>query len=179
MTTEALKSTPITNLDATPPVANQAGNGAPGALKRVSGYVTASASMAAGSTYRLVRLPTNARDISVVFESAAQGAGKFNLSAYYSDSTVDGTPVAVQGIIVPTTGDQFWASDIDCASAVARTDVTNESGNNTLDKRGKELWDALGLSADPGGFIDVVAVIHTTDVTTGTGKLGVSVTFVG
>lgn len=178
MTTEALKSTPITNLDSIPAVANLTGNGAPGYVKRVSGYVTVSASMAAGSTYRLVRLPSTARDIAMVFESGAQGAGKFNLSAYYSDSTVDGTTPDKQGVIVPTTGDQFWASDIDCASAVARTDVTNESGNNTLDKRGKALWDALGLTSDPGGFIDVVAVVHTTDVTTGTGKLGVSVTFV-
>lgn len=178
MTTEALKSTPITNLDATPVVTNTAGNGAPGIVRRVSGFATPSASMAAGSTYRLVRLPSAARDITMTFESAAQGAGKFNLSAYYSDSAVDGTQVSKQGIIVPTTGDQFWASDIDCASAVVRTDVTNESGNNTLDKRGKELWDALGLTSDPGGFIDVVAVVHTTDITTGTGKFGVSVTYV-
>lgn len=178
MTTEALKSAAITNLDATPPVAIQAGNGASGYVRKGIGYVTVSTTMAAGSTYRLVRLPTNARNVSVKFESEAQGAGKFNLSAYYSDSTVDGTPVANQGVIVPTTGDQFWASDIDCASAVTPTDVTNESGNNTLDKRGKELWDALGLTSDPGGFIDVVAVVHTTAVTTGTGKLGVEASWV-
>lgn len=178
MTTESLKSAAITNLDATPPVAIQAGNGAAGYVRRAFGYVTISASMAATSTYRLVRLPTNARNVELKFESQAQGAGAFNLSAYYSDSTVDGTPVANQGVIVPTTGDQFWASDINCASAVLPTDVTNESTNNGLDKRGKELWDALGLTADPGGFIDVVAVVHTTDVTTGTGKLGVSASWV-
>lgn len=178
MTTEALKSAAITNLDATPPVAVQAGNGAVGYVKRVLGYITMSASMAAGSTYRMVRIPTTARDVKISLESEAQGAGKVNVSAYYSDSTVDGTPVANQGLIVPTTGDQFWASDVDLASAYGPTDVTNESGNNTLDKRGKELWDALGLTSDPGGFIDVVLVVHTTAVTTGTGKTGVSATYV-
>lgn len=175
MTTEALKSTPITNLDATPVTPNTAGEGAAGRLRCVSGYVTISASMAAGSTYRLVRLPSACVVKQVLFESEAQGAGKFNLSAYYSDSTVDGTQPANQGLIVPTTGDQFWASDIDCTSLVVQGDKTNESTNYTLALRNKKLWDALGLTSDPGGCIDVVAVVHTTDVTTGTGKLGVCV----
>lgn len=178
MTTEALKSTPITNLDSVPVVANTTGEGAPGNLRSVSGYVTVSASMAAGSTYRLVRLPSTAKVKQVLFESEAQGAGKFNLSVYYSDATLDGTQPVNQGLIVPTTGDQFFASDIDCASAVALGDKTNESGNYTLALRNKPLWSALGLTSDPGGFLDVVAVVHTTDVTTGTGKLGVTVNYV-
>lgn len=178
MTTEALKSTPITNLDATPPAASTSGEGAAGVLRSLDAYVTISASMAATSTYRLVRLPSNAKVKAVWFESAAQGAGKFNLSVYYSDSTTDGTPADKTGVIVPTTGDQFFASDIDCASAVAITNETNESGNYTVDKRAQPLWQALGLASDPGGFFDVVAVIHTTDVTTGTGKLAVRVDYV-
>lgn len=179
MTTEALKSTAITNLDATPVVPNTTGEGAPGNLREVGGYVTVSASMAATSTYRLVRVPTNAKMKHLFFESEAQGAGKFNLSLYYSDSTVDGTPPSVQGIIVPTTGDAFFASDIDCASAVKSIDEINESGNNPVSNRNKQLWDAAGLTSDPGGFFDIVAVVHTTDVTTGTGKLGVQAVFVG
>lgn len=178
MTTEALKSTPITNLDTIPVVPNTTGEGAPGYLRSVSGSVVVSASMAAGSTYRLARIPTNAKVKHVWFESEAQGAGKFNLSVYYSDSTQDGTAPANQGVIVPTTGDQFFASDIDCASAVKSLDEINESGNNPPSLRNKQLWDALGLTSDPGGFFDIVAVVHTTDVTTGTGKLGVTVEFV-
>ena len=173
MTTEALKSTSITNLDADPIVQSRAVKGALGVLRMVNGHLTVSASMAAGSTYKLVRVPSNAVVKQVLFESEAQGAGKFNLSVYYSDSTTDGTQPSKQGVIVPTTGDQFFASDIDCASAVTLGDKTNESGNYTLDKRNKELWDALGLTSDPGGYFDIVAVVHTTDVTTGTGKIGV------
>lgn len=178
MTTEALKSTPITNLDASPIVTNTAGIGAPGSLKVDSAFVTVSASMAAGSTYRLVRVPSNAIIKKIDFESEAQGAGKFNLSVYYSDSTKDGTSPANTGVIVATTGDQFFASDIDCASAVVATDKTNESGNYTLNLRNKHLWDALALTSDPGGFLDIVAVVHTTDVTTGTGRLGITVYYV-
>lgn len=178
MTTEALKSPTITDLDASPVVRNSAGKKAPGVLQWIGGYVTVSASMAAGSTYRLARVPSNAVVKQLLFESEAQGAGKFNLSVYYSDSPTDGTQPSLQGVIVPTTGDQFFASDIDCASAVVQGDKTNESGNYTLAKRDQPLWQALALTSDPGGYLDIVAVVHTTDVTTGTGKLGVGVLYI-
>lgn len=177
MAVENLKATAITNLDATPVVIPTVGEGAPGFLRTIDGYVTISASASAASTYKLVRLPSNAKVKSVYAESEAQGAGKINLSVYYSDSTVDGTQPALQGIIVPTTGDQFFASDIDLTSAVS-TDATNESGNYTLAKRQLPLWSALGLTTDPGGFFDIVAVVHTTAVTTGTGKTGIRVNYV-
>lgn len=175
--TSHLNSPAITNLDATPVVANTTGEGAPGYSRSVSGYATTVSADAAGSTYRLVRLPSNAKVKSVVFESAAMSAGKLNLSVYYSDSTVDSTTVANQGLIVPTTGDQFFASDIDCASAVAPIEAVNESGNNPINLREKALWDALALTSDPGGFLDIVAVCHTTGITTGA-LMGIRVTFV-
>lgn len=174
--TSNLKSPAITNADATPVVANTTGQGAPGYLKSVSGFVTTVSADAAGSTYRLVRLPSNCQVKEIFLCAGAMSAGAFNLSAYYSDSTVDGTSVANQGLIVPTTGDQFWASDVSAASAINDTNVTNESGNYPLNIRNKELWDALGLATDPGGFIDIVAVCHTTAVTTGA-LLGITVLF--
>ncbi len=181
MTTEALKSTAITNLDATssPFIVSRAttGEGAEGQLRHVQGVLLVSASMGAGSTYRLVRLPSNAKVKSVIWESEAMGAGKFNVSVYYSDNPLDAT-AANLGVIVPTTGDQFFASDIDCAAAVARGSITNESGNYTLAKRNKALWDALAIASDPGGYLDLVAVIHTTDVTTGAARIGVEVEYV-
>lgn len=175
MAVENLKSTSITSLDT--PTAVTAGKGAPGRLFTVDDYVTISASASVNSTYRVVRVPSNAKVKSVHLESEAQGAGKVNVSVYYSDSTTDGS-VAGAGAIVPTTGDQFFASDVDLTSAVAPTDVTNESGNYTLDKRNKVFWDALGLSSDPGGYFDIVLVVHTTAVTTGTGKTGLRVSYV-
>lgn len=165
--TSHLKSTSITNLDATPVVQNTSGQGAPGALKSVSDTSATVSGDLAGSTYIMVRVPTNAKMKHLYFEAAAMTAGKLNLSVYYSDSTSDGTAPANQGVIVPTTGDQFFASDIDCASAVSITDVINESGNNPVANRNKPLWDALGLTSDPGGYFDIVAVCHTTGITTG------------
>lgn len=180
MATSHLKSTPITNLDATPVVISTTGEGASGYLRTVEGFAIPLAADAAGSTYQLVRVPSRAVLKDAVFRSEAQGAGKVQLSVYYSDSTVDGTAAANQGLVVPSTGAGFVSDDIDCASAVAATD---KLGGGTapgwnLSMHNKQLWDALGLTADPGGFFDIVAVVHTTAVTTGTGRLGVSVGYV-
>lgn len=179
MSVEALKSASITNLDASPVIANTSGEGAPGIVFTVSDYVTISAAASQGSTYRVVRLASTVKVKEIVMDNDAMGAGKINLSVYYSDSTTDGTAVANQGVIVPTTGNQFFASDIDLSAASRGTDVTNQSGNYGVNKRNLPLWSALGLTADPGGWFDIVAVVHTTDITTGAGKVGLSVSFNG
>lgn len=178
MANENLKSTAITNLDASPIVANTAGHGAPAGLHHIDGFLTVSASANTGSTYQLVRVKSNVIVKSVIFESEAQGAGKFQISVYYSDSTTDGTQPANQGLVVPSTGAAFFAGDTDCSSAVNATEVVNTASNYTVDKRQKQLWDALGLTTDPGGFFDIVAVVHTTAITTGTGRISVRVGFV-
>jgi len=177
MTVEALKSTSITNLDANPVVANTAGEGAPAVQYVQSEYVTVSANASVGSTYRMIRLPTTIKIKELILESDAMGAGAINLSVYYSDSTTDGTAVANQGVIVPTTGDQFFASDVNLASAQNNVQVINESGNNGLANRNLPFWQALGLTSNPGGFFDIVAVVHTTAITTGAAKLGLRVSY--
>lgn len=173
-----LKSTAITNLDATPAVQSTTGEGAAGFMKTIDGYVVVPASDTTASTYQLVRVPTNAKVKSVRFESEAQGAGKVDLGVYYSTSTIDGTAAANQGLVVPGVGINLFATDIDCASAVAPTQEINQSGNYTLDLRDSPLWKAAGLTTDPGGMFDVVATVHTTAMTTGTGRLGVQVDYV-
>lgn len=171
MAVEALKSTSITNLDASPIVASTQGEGAGGDPIMQTEFITISALASATSTYRLIRVASNVVMKSLFAEWEAMTAGKVNLSVYYSDSTTDGTAAANQGLIVPTTGDAFFASDIDLTSAQAGLQVINESGNNNLSKRNTRLWSALGLTADPGGFFDIVAVVHTTDVTSA-GRFG-------
>ncbi len=175
MAVEVLKSTAITNSDAIPAVPNATGVGAAGSLRNVGGYSTASASASITSTYQLARIPSNAKVKTVMFESEAQVAGKFDLGLYYSSSTQDGTLAANRGVVIDA---DFFASAIDCASAVSQQIVTNESGVYTLAKRNQPIWQAAGLSADPGGYFDIVATCVTTAVTTGTGKLGCEVSFV-
>jgi hypothetical protein len=175
MAVDHVKSATITNLDATPVVPLTAGEGGPAPLKYVDGYSTAVASSSADATYQLCRIPSNAKVKRIVFESEAQGAGKFDLGLYYATDGVIGKTTAL--LAANAIDQDFFATVIDCASAVAATDVTNESTTYTLDKRTQPIWQAVGLSADPGGNFDIVATVKTTAVTTGTGKLGVGVTY--
>lgn len=179
--TSTLTSGAITNLNAIPAVANVSGEGAPGYLESVSGYCVPVAADAAGSTYRFVRLQSNVKVKQVLLANEAQGAGKIQLGLYYSNATNDGTTPSNQGALITNCVD-FFASDIDLTSAIAQTDETfqNETGANAykLANNNQPLWQAAGLSTDPGGFIDVVGTVHTTAITTGTGKVLVTVNFV-
>jgi hypothetical protein len=85
--------------------------------------------------------------------------------------TMGSCAAASVGVVIDV---DFFASAVDFAAAV-RADVTNEGGFYPMSKRNQPLWQALGLSADPGGFIDIVATCVSVAVTTGTGKLGVNV----
>jgi hypothetical protein len=180
MATSNLKSPSITNLDAIPVVPNTAGEGAPAYCRTLEGTITPLAGDAIGSTYRLVRLPSNAKVKSIIFWSQAQGAGTFDLSAYYSDSTMDGTAPANQGLIVPTTGAAFFADGINAAAAVVGLQVLGNGGvlaGWTPNLINTQLWAALGLTSDPGGFIDVVMVCADVAVTTGGGQVAISVDY--
>ena len=181
MSVETIKSASIINLDASPQVANTQGEGAQGDLWVQTEFVTISAAASAGSKYPLIRVDTRIKLKALYLESEAMGAGAVNVSLYYSDSTVDGTPVAVQGLIVTATpgGDQFFASDVDLSAALVNTQVINESGNYPLSKRNQPLWQAVGLTSDPGGFFDITLVVHTTDITTGAARAGLRAEYTG
>jgi hypothetical protein len=172
--TSHLKAAQLTALDQNPPPygdVQSAGLGAPARTVTVSGTVSTVSADNTASTYQLVRVPSFAIIKYVGFAAMAMGGGKFQLSVYYSSSLVDGTAPANQGLVVPTTGAAFFASDIDCTSAVQETDETFQNmataGAYNPALINKRLWDALALTSDPGGFFDIVAVCHTTAVTTG------------
>lgn len=174
MAVEHVKSTPITNLDAIPVSQVTTGEGGPGYLRTNGGYATVLASSSVDSTYQLVRLPSTAKVKRIVFESGAQTAGAFDLGVYYQS----GAPLYTALLAAAAIDQDFFATAIDCAAAVARTDVTNESGTYTAAKREQPLWQALGLTSDPGGYFDIVATVKTTAVTTGTGVIRIDVDWV-
>jgi hypothetical protein len=175
MAVDHVKSAPIINLDASPSVQNTAGEGGPAPMKTVDGFAVVIASGSVGATYQFARVPSNAKIKSVVFESEAQAQGKFNLGVYYATNGEGGQPTAL--LVANAINANLFATDIDTTSAIAPTNETNQSGNYTLDKRTQPLWQAAGLSSDPGGYFDIVATVHTTVVTTGTGRMGIRVEY--
>ena len=82
MGTSLLKSSAVTNADATPPVKNQRGvDGGP--LQNKCGHITTAASDDTSSVYRFVRVPSNAYVRAVRFASGATGAtGQVNIGVW-------------------------------------------------------------------------------------------------
>lgn len=163
-----LKGTAITNREATPRVLNDPGLGDGATVKCAVGYLASvTASLSATSVIRLVTIPSNAVVMRVELSSGAQTAGAFNCGIYRTNA--DG------GAAVD---DDLFASAVSCAAAVVNSDITNESTNYTIAKQSQQIWEAAGLSADPKGMLDVALTCNTTDVTTGTGAIGVRVWYV-
>lgn len=178
--TSHLKAAQLTALDNYQPAGDQqaAGFGAPARLKSASGTIVPLANDNTTSTYQMVRVPSYAVLKHVWFTGQAQGAGTFDCSVYYSDSQIDGTPFAVQGLVVPTTGATFIADAVVNAAAVAQLEILGYGGTAagwTPAMINKRLWDALALTTDPGGYFDIVLVCTDTAVTTGTGVIALSV----
>lgn len=170
MATSALKSTAITGLDTIPPARPTAGMGAAARLRSIEGIVTANSGDAATSTYRLVRLPTNAKVKRVELRGGCATAGAADINIAFSDSTTDNTPANLQGTIPQVSAADnklFGAAQSLTGGFGTATDITY--ANTTNFPAGSDtspLWSVLGYTADPGGMFDIMATV-TTAVTTG------------
>lgn len=179
MAVDHVKSTTITGQDGalgivSPPTA---GKGGGNYLKEISGFATALVNSSVDATYQLVRVPSAAKVKEIIFESAAQVAGAFDIGVYYATDGRSGPSKATSLLAANAVSRALFASAVSAAAAVPPTDVTNESLTYTIDKRVQPLWQAAGLTTDPGGFLDIVATVTGTAVTTGTGVFGISVRY--
>lgn len=158
-------SASLTSRDASPRALVTEGRGAAARLHQVDDYAVAVTSDASGSTYRIVSVPSNAVIKRISLDSdALSTSSAIDIGVYRA--TADGSAVVDQ---------DFFASAVAVSSAVRASDVTNESGTYTAAKRKQPLWQAVGLSADPGGQLDIVATATAT-VTAG-GNIALSVEF--
>lgn len=151
MATEAIKSTPITNADATPAVLNKASvDGARERHKRgVATAVLAAADV--GSTYRFFRVKSNDLVTKLVLDNVAfGGAAAMDIGLY--KTAKDG------GAVVDA---DFFASAVSVVAAQRSLDVLRESGVITVANMEKRIWELLGLTEDPGIDYDVVGTVTT------------------
>ena len=181
-----LKSASITNLDASPVVANSVGEGAPGPLRIINDFVTTVSSDDNTSTYKLCRFPTSAKVKSLYLMSAILTAGSGDIDVAFSDSLTDGTQAAFKALthpVVQVTGpaDNKLFGAAQSIVLTARTDFTFK-GTYTVGMQNIPMWNNLvGLgatqfTADPGGFFDIYVKITTT-ITTG-GVLSAELSYV-
>jgi hypothetical protein len=173
-----VKSNSVIGLDASPIVAQAAGEGGPADTKCNDGVFSGSnappAAASIGSTFQFVRVPSNCKIKKIWIESAAQGAGTMNVGLTYATdgSVLSTTPPTVVG----AGGATLFASAYALTAASQPTDISNQSGNYTADKRQLPLWKAAGLTADPGGYFDITGTLAVA-ITTGTGTMGLTVVY--
>jgi len=178
MAADTISSAAIAGYSTNPPTKPVGGAGAANALLFNDGSATRTAGATTGSIYRLVRVPTNVYVKKVILDAAAAGANAaFSIGVYYSDAPsngiLDGTPVALSGAVVNSKS-AIFASAIDPTSALVDLNETNQSGNFDVTHQQKKLWDACGLTSDPGGFFDIVITTGGTDTNGGLVSLKVS-----
>lgn len=176
MATEALKSTSITNADASPIVANTIGEGGQGMLRCSNDNVASTGGVTTGSTYKVARIPTNAKIKQVLFTCAAHGgAAAFDIDIGYSDSTTDGTPASLQGLIVQISAadNKLFGAAVSAVSALKHNDITY-SNTFTDAHKNLPLYQVLlnlgttdWTSGDPGGFFDFILKSTATDTNGG------------
>lgn len=189
MAVVTVKSTSITNLDASPIVAMAIGEGASGMLRAVNDGVTATVGDSIGSVYKCCRIPTNAKVKRVlVTYPTASTAGATDLDVAFSDSLTDGTQSAFNSLanpVVQITGpvdNKLFGSATTLTVALKNSDQTF-ANTFTPAHQNLPLWQvlvALGatqFTTDPGGFFDIVAKL-TTALTVAAGAFSVEVDYV-
>lgn len=183
MVADTVKSASITTLDgapqnATSPTQLTEGIGASGRSNNHSDFVAATTGglASASSVYKMVRLPTSCIVKSIAaFTKAGLDSSTglaIDIGAYYSDSTIDGTPVSLQGTLI--SANCFLANTAFGQSGAG----SRIAGMTALDAVliNSPLWAQVGLTTDPGGYIDIAVAVHT--VVSGSasaGNIGLSI----
>lgn len=173
MATENLKSPSIVNLDASPVVANTVGEGAPGLLRMINDSVLTTAGVVTPSSYRLCRIPTDAKIKHVFWRSLnAPGAGAVDIDIAFSDSTSDGTQQSFATLANPVVQVTGPADNklFGAATTVPTTGTIAEvtyAGTFVAAHRNLPLWQVLvnlgatQFTADPGGYFDLFFNVTT------------------
>lgn len=149
MAVETRKSGAITNRDSSPKVQNNA-NIAKGVLKEFVGTLETVNGDSIGSVYILGSLPSNARVSQLLLYSDDIGTTTIADFGIYR-TTEDG------GAVVDA--DHFASAVSLKDGALNGSDITHEAGVFDVADVEQPLWQALGLSSDPGVMYDVAATL--------------------
>ena len=171
MATEAIKSTAVTALDATPPTRTTTGAGSAGRLMFADGSAVFADTKTAGSTYQMVRIPSNAivKRLWACIDTAVT-TFTVDIGVYYSSG---------QDVTADLRGDaldvDLFGSAVALASIVVPTQYTMEAAAAALviSDMFLPIWNLAGLTSDPNCGIDIVMTNTATNDTTSTAYLAV------
>jgi len=130
-----LKSTTITNRDATPAKLTDARISG-GMLREACGHVQSNSDDSGNSEYLMCIVPSNARVSQILLSSDDSGTtGTANVGVFDMDGDVVDEDLFALAVDINT-------------AALTHSDVTYESGNFGVEDSEKPLWEALGNSED-------------------------------
>jgi len=165
MAVELVKSAAITNADATPVVLNNP-SVERGVLREMVGSAELTSSASIASILRLARVPSNARISRILLSCDAITSAAGDVGVYY--------PQTIAGVAGAVIDVDFFASAQSLAAALVHTDVTHEAdpadagvGYGHADVA-KPLWEALQMTADPGGYFDIAVTLTAAATAAGT-----------
>jgi hypothetical protein len=155
-----VKSSAVTNADATPRVPNNSFVGG-GDVGELVGTAEVTNGDSIGSTYRLGRIPSGARISGVELFNDSCGAACTGDVGIYKNAADGGAVVSAA----------LFGSAIDLNTAhgsAGPLDVTYEATATNIDKIEKRLWELAGLSLDPYLEYDVVITLVAAAAASGT-----------
>jgi hypothetical protein len=162
-----VKSASVTNLDASPAIANSAGEGAGAVKKSITGIATGTASANIDSTFQMVRVPSNCKIKGLYFQTQAQAVGVTDVGLYYATDGEGGQATSL--LVAAAINRVFFATSINLNTTTPQDVLCNPiTSGYTPDKWNMPLWQAAGLTSDPGGYFDITLSL-TTAITTGGG----------
>lgn len=163
-----LKSTLLTNRDATPKVLTDASLSG-GVMSEVQGSAKTGASDGGGSTYKLISIPSNARLSQLYWQSDTLGSGcVVDVGVWYPPALpLGGANFLAYGSSAALIGTSFFATALTANGAQARTDITNQSLNYLIPLQETPLWNVLGLPSDPEISFDIGFVVRVATASAG------------
>ncbi len=160
-----------------PIIRNTAGEGGVGILQQISDTVIVASGDNTSSRFSFVRLPTTAHVKSVkLYTTTIASAGSADFNVRYSDAITDGTPANLQGTVpqISSANNKLFGAAQSMVASGSPYDLTYANATNfPLGSENQPLWQVLGLTVDPGGFLDIVAYVTTTVTTGGVAMLRV------
>lgn len=151
------QSTAITNANATQPRVINPSYLAGGSLRMSIGYVEVAAADSDASTYRFVRLPSNAVIFRLEILNDAIAGGTSYDAGLYKTAAAGGA--AVDADVFATAIDMSVARTLPQDAMFEVLDIANVE---------KRLWELAGLTADPMCEYDVVLTANTVGSAAGT-----------
>jgi hypothetical protein len=158
MAVVTVKSTAITNRDASPRVIND-GRLERSTVKNATGFAAVTSGDSIASKYILAQIPSTAivKDVKLTCSAITTCAGDVGL---YRPTASDGTA----GTVISAA---FFSAANSLASALNKSSVMTQT-TYTFSKREQPIWQAAGLTSDPGGFLDVAITLTAAAGSAGT-----------